>query len=180
MLSVLVAVSVVPLWIYGTQMVADNREKLKTNEMLLQSTVTSSLGDDIGQRQNNLSAMLASLVSALQISSGGNLSGDHISTPELRALLQEFVTNSPNVVYATLLNSEKRRISAGRITAGELDAFLQRDLERGFLAAADRRAYNGQALAQGAGKNVRTLMLVSVPVVAGGRFVGMIGVFVDL
>src|SRR5690242_8624185 len=114
MLAVLVLVSVVPLWVYGAKMVSDNREKLKTNERLLQNTITSSLGDDIAQRQNNLAAMLASLVSALQISSGGNLSGDHVSTPELRALIQEFVSNSPSVVYATLLNTEKKGISAGR------------------------------------------------------------------
>ncbi len=179
-LSVLVLVSVVPLWVYGTKVVADNREKLMTNERLLQNTVTASLGDNIAQHQNNLAAMLASLVSALQISSGGNLSGDHISTPELRALLQEFVTNSPDVVYATLLNTEKKGITAGRMQAGELDAFMQRELERGFTAAADARAYNGQALEQGAGKNGRTVMLVSTPIVAGGRFIGMIGVFVDL
>jgi HD-GYP domain-containing protein (c-di-GMP phosphodiesterase class II) len=180
MLSVLVLVSVVPLWVYGAKMVADNRDKLKTNERLLQNTITSSLGDDIAQRQNNLAAMLASLVSALQISSGGNLSGDHVSAPELRALVQEFVSNSSSVVYATLLNTEKKGISAGRMRAEELDAFMQLELERGFTAAAQARAYNGQALAQGAGKSGRTLMLVSVPVMAGGNFVGMIGAFVDL
>jgi len=180
MLAVLVLVSVVPLWVYGAKMVSDNREKLKTNERLLQNTITSSLGDDIAQRQNNLAAMLASLVSALQISSGGNLSGDHVSTPELRALVQEFVSNSPSVVYATLLNTEKKGISAGRMHAEELDAFMQIELERAFTAAAQSRAYNGQALAQGAGKSGRTLMLVSVPVMAGGNFVGVIGAFVDL
>ncbi len=180
-LAVLVLVSVVPIWLYGTKIVSENRDKLKTNEMLLQNTITASLGDDIAQRQNSLRNIMATTVSALQISSGGNLSGDHISTPELRALVQEFVTNSPDVVYATLLNAEKKGISATRANAAvEIDDFLRRELERGFMAAQDNRVYNGTTLSQGAGKNLHTMMLVSVPVTAGGRFIGMIGAVVDL
>ena len=38
-----------------------NRERLRTNEMLLQNTVTRSLADDISQHQETLQMMLSNL-----------------------------------------------------------------------------------------------------------------------
>ena len=87
-LGVLILVSVVPLYIYGTRVVDISRERLNTNERLLQNTVTGSLSGDITQRQNNLRTMLDNLSSAIQVASGGNLGMDHVSAPELRALLE--------------------------------------------------------------------------------------------
>src|SRR5581483_11124961 len=177
-LGVLVVVAVVPLWFYGAKVVEINRDKLETNEKLLQSTIISSLKGDIVQRQAKLDAMLSNLTSAIQIASGGNLTADHVNAPELRALLEQFVSSDPDVAYATLLNAEQKGIVAGRIN--ELDPFMNRELEHGFSAAWEHREYAGHPLAQGAGKNGRTIMLVSVPVIAGGRFIGVICVFVDL
>ncbi|HZQ91119.1 MAG TPA: HD domain-containing phosphohydrolase [Terriglobales bacterium] len=177
-LGVLVVVAVVPLWFYGAKVVEINRDKLETNEKLLQSTIISSLKGDIVQRQAKLDAMLSNLSSAIQIASGGNLTADHVNAPELRALLEQFVSSDPDVAYATLLNAEQKGIVAGRIN--ELDPFMNRELEHGFSAAWEHREYAGHPLAQGAGKNGRTIMLVSVPVIAGGRFIGVICVFVDL
>ena len=179
-LGVLVAVSVVPLYFYGSNVVAINRDRLKTNEMLLQNTITSSLRDDLAQRHQNLLAMLGNLSTAIEVSSGGNLSGQHVEAPELRALLEHFVSATPDVASITLLNADKKGISAGRLGPDALDAFMQRELERAFAAAWEGRTYHGQPLALGAGKEERTLVLVSTPVTAGGRFVGLIGVFLDL
>jgi len=43
-LAVLLVISVVPVWWFGQQVVGISRDKLKTNEMLLQNTITRSLG----------------------------------------------------------------------------------------------------------------------------------------
>ena len=48
-LGVLVAISVVPMYFYSAQVESINRDRLKTNEMLLQNTVTRSLADDLAQ-----------------------------------------------------------------------------------------------------------------------------------
>jgi HD-GYP domain-containing protein (c-di-GMP phosphodiesterase class II) len=176
-LSVLALVSVVPMYFYSTQVESINRDRLITNERLLQNTVTRSLADDIAQHQDSLRMMLANLSSAVQVASGGDITGDHVEAPELRALLENFVSSSDDLAYATLLNSEAKGVSAGRIAP---DAFLQRELERGYAAARDGRVYNGQTLVVGSGKNSRTVMLVSTPVMYGGRFLGMIGSVVDL
>ncbi len=176
-LSVLVGISVVPMYFYSAQVEAINRNRLKTNEMLLQNTVTRSLADDISQHEDSLRMALTNLSSAIQVASGGDISTNHISAPELRALLENFVSSSDDISYATLLNSEAKGISAGRIAP---DAFMQRELERAYAAAAEGRVYNGQALTVGSGKNTRTVVLVSTPITYGGRFLGMIGGVVDL
>jgi HD-GYP domain-containing protein (c-di-GMP phosphodiesterase class II) len=176
-LGVLLVISIVPMYFYSAQVEAINRDRLKTNEMLLQNTVTRSLADDLSQHERSLEMMLANLSSAIQIASGGDIGSKNIEAPELRALLENFVSSSDELAYATLLNSDGKGISAGRIVP---DAFLQRELERAFAAARDGRAYNGQALTIGTGAAQRTVLLVSSPVSYGGRFLGMVGTVVDL
>ncbi len=176
-LSVLVVISVVPMFFYSVQVQSINRDRLITNERLLQNTITVSIADDISQHQESFRLMQTNLASALQVASGNDLTGEHVQAPELRALLENFVSSSEDLDYATLLNSEAKGISAGRIAP---DAFLQRELEQAYAAARESRAYNGQPLVVGNGKSSRTVMLVSTPVTYGGRFLGMIASVVDL
>ncbi|HYY70372.1 MAG TPA: HD domain-containing phosphohydrolase [Terriglobales bacterium] len=177
MLAVLTLISVVPLYFYSSKVVGTNRELLKANERLLENTITHSLAEDIAQRQTNLRAILNNLASAIQVVSGGNLSTDHVEAPELRAMLEQFVTASDGLAYATLLNSEGRGVTAGRMAA---DVFLGRELERAFAAAREGREYNGQALSIGGRRKATPVMLVSAPLMTGDRFIGMIAVVVEL
>jgi HD-GYP domain-containing protein (c-di-GMP phosphodiesterase class II) len=176
-LGVLVAISVVPMYFYSAQVEIINRNALKTNEMLLQNTVTRSLADDLSEHEAALRMMLGNLSSAIQVASGGDIGAGHVETPELRALLENFVSSSDDIAYATLLNAQAKGIFAGQVAP---DAFLRRELERGFAAAREGRAYNGQALVVESGKSSRTVVLVSNPIMYSGRFVGMIGSVVDL
>ena len=176
-LGVLLVISIVPMYFYSAQVEAINRDRLKTNEMLLQNTVTRSLADDLSQHDRSLRMMLANLSSAIQVASGGDIGDKNIESPELRALLENFVSSSDEIAYASLLNSNAKGISAGRIAP---DAFLQRELERAYAAARDGRVYNGQALSVDEGKSARTVFLVSAPVMYGSRFLGMIASVVDL
>jgi HD-GYP domain-containing protein (c-di-GMP phosphodiesterase class II) len=176
-LAVLIVVGVVPLYFYGTQVVGINRDRLVTNERLLQNTVARSLSDDISQRQNTLRTSLDNLTSAVQVASGNDLSGPHVSTPELRALLDGFVSKSDTLAYATLLNAEAKGITAGRVAP---DPFTQRELEHAFQAAREGRQYNGQPLAVGSGKDAHVIRLVTSPIMVNNNFVGMIGAVVDL
>ncbi len=176
-LGVLLIISIIPMYFYSAQVEAINRDRLKTNEMLLQNTVTRSLADDLAQHEQSLRMMLANLSSAIQVASGGDIGDKNIEAPELRALLENFVSSSDEIAYATLLNSDAKGISAGRIAP---DAFLQRELERAYAAARDGRVYSGQALVVGEGKTSHTVFLVSSPVMYGQRFLGMSASVVDL
>ena len=177
MLAVLTVISVVPLYFYSSVVVGANRDRLKTNEMLLENTITRTLADDIAQRQMNLQGLLANLASAIHVASGDNLSNDHVATPELRALLEQFVSSSDSLAYATLLNSDAKGISAGRMAT---DVFLQRELERAFAAGGEGRAYNGEALNVGSARKANPVMLVSAPLMMQGRFIGVIAAVVNL
>jgi HD-GYP domain-containing protein (c-di-GMP phosphodiesterase class II) len=181
-LGVLLTISVLPMYFYSVQIENMNRSRLKTNEMLLQNTVTRSLADDIAQHQEALHMMLANLSSSVQVMllanpTGSDPDAQKLLTPELRAMLENFVSSSNDIAYATLLNADAKGVSAGRI---EPDAFLQRELERAYQAAREGRGYSGQTLVVGAGKSARTVMLVSLPIMYDGRFLGMIGSVVDM
>jgi putative nucleotidyltransferase with HDIG domain len=176
-LGVLILVGVVPLYIYGTKVVDINRDRLITNERLLQNTVTRSLSEDIAQRQRNMQASLGNLSSAVLAASGSNISGEHVNAPELAKLLESFVFSTDSVLYVTLVNGEGKGIDAGRIV---LDAFLAREREHAFENAAEAKTYTGQALRIGSGKNQRTVMLMSTPVSSDGRIVGMLAAVIDL
>ncbi len=176
-LGVLLAISIVPMYFYSAHVESINGDSLKRDEMLLQNTVTRSLADDLMQHERSHRMMLDNLSSAIKIASGGDFGDQNIEAPELRALLENFVSSSDEIAYATLLNSQAKGISAGRIVP---DAFLQRELERAYSAARDGRVYAGQALVVGDGKNARTVFLVSAPVQYGPRFLGMIASVVDL
>jgi HD-GYP domain-containing protein (c-di-GMP phosphodiesterase class II) len=189
-LGVLLAISVLPMYFYSVQIESMNRERLKTNEMLLQNTVTRSLADDISQHQEALHMMLANLSSSIQVmmlaspggsdltsEKGAEKGAQKLLTPELRAMVENFVSSSNDIAYATLLNADAKGVSAGRI---EPDAFLQRELELAYLAAHEGRAYSGQPLMVGSGKSAHTVMLVSSPIMYSGRFLGMIASVVDM
>src|ERR1700676_3195927 len=112
-LGVLLAISVLPMYFYSAQIETMNRERLKTNEMLLQNTVTRSLADDISQHQEALHMMLSNLSSSVQVmmlaNPGGNdLNAQKLPTPELRAMLENFVSSSNDIAYATLLNADAK------------------------------------------------------------------------
>lgn len=175
--GVLVLASVVPLFMYSSYSLDKSRERLKTNEQLLQNTITKSLSDEIEQRQKSQRIMLGNLSSAIQVSSGGDIAGQKVESPELRALLERFVTASDDVAYATLTNEEGKGPAAGRITP---DPFLQKQLEHAFAAARDGRGYAGQPLSVQTGKAEMPVMLIATPVVAGDHFVGMLASVVDL
>ena len=81
-LGVLLAISVLPMYFYSAQIETMNRERLKTNEMLLQNTVTRSLADDISQHQEALHIMLANLSSSIQVMMLANPSGSDLSRPD--------------------------------------------------------------------------------------------------
>src|SRR5262250_1386179 len=114
MLGVLLVISTVPMYFYSSQVEANNTKRLKTNEKLLQNTFTRSLADDLAQHERSLRMMLANLSSAIQVASGGDIGEKNIEAPELRALLENFVSSSSDeIAYATLLNSEAKGITAG-------------------------------------------------------------------
>jgi HD-GYP domain-containing protein (c-di-GMP phosphodiesterase class II) len=178
-LIVLITVGVVPLYIYATKVLDLNRDKMERNEKLLQNMVTTSLAEAIAQREMDVRDALTSLTSAVELASGGDLHGARVKSPEIRSLLQEYISNPESIVpYARLVNAQNNFLSVGTI---EPDAFLEKELARGLGAARDLREYNGEALSVGSGKQARTVMVVGRPVVNQRKeYLGALQLVVDL
>ena len=92
-LGVLLGISAVPMYFYSTRVESINRDALKTNERMLQNTVTRSLADDLSQHDASLRMKLANLSSAIQIVSDGDIEGNAVETRELRALLENLASH---------------------------------------------------------------------------------------
>lgn len=179
-LCVLVAVGVFPLYFYAVKVLQLNRDALTRNERLMQNTVTSSLAQDISQRQKSVLEMLANLTYSVQAISGGDLEGSRVENPEVKKLLQNAIETPDSIVpFAVLTNRQGHGSFVG--LSGLTDDFLKKELERGVFAAQDGRAYTGEPVSIGSGKNNRTVVVVASPVVKDGTtYLGTLELLVDL
>ena len=179
-LIVLIAVGVVPLYFYATKMVGRNRETLGSNEKLLQNSVTTTLAQSIAQREKDINSTLSSLAFSIKVTSSGNLSGKNIESPDVRALLQNYIEDPDSIVpYARLVNTENQ--SAMNMGTIEPDTFLLRELDRGLAAAHAEREYSGDPLSLGSGKQARTVMVVGKPVFSDNHvYLGSLELVIDL
>ncbi len=178
-LLVLIAVGVVPLYLYATKVMQINRDTLQRNEQLLQNTVTTTLAQAIGQREKDIRGKLSDLSYSILTTSGGDLHGSRVDSSGIRGLLQNSI-NAPDstVPYARVINTEDRASYMGTIAP---DAFLEKEMGRGLAAARDLREYNGEAISIGSGKQSRTVMVVSKPIVNDGQqYVGALELIIDL
>jgi HD-GYP domain-containing protein (c-di-GMP phosphodiesterase class II) len=178
-LVVLITVGVVPLYFYATKVLELNRDKMERNEKLLQNMVTTTLAEAIVQRKSDIHATLNSLVYSIEVTSGDDLRGRRVKSPEIEALLQNDIGNPDSIVpYARLVNAENSFISVGTIKP---DAFLEKELARGLANSRDRREYNGEVLSIGSGKRVHTVMVVARPVNSHkGEYLGSLELVVNL
>jgi len=178
-LLVLIAVGVVPLYLYATKVMEINRDTLQRNEMLLQNTVTSTLAQAISQREKDIRGKLSDLSYSVLTTSGGDLRGARVESAGIRGLLQNSINMPDSIVpYARVVNSEERGSYVGTMAP---DAFLQKELERGLAASRDLREYNGEAISIGSGKQSRTVMVVSKPIVnESQQYMGALELIIDL
>jgi HD-GYP domain-containing protein (c-di-GMP phosphodiesterase class II) len=176
----LITVGVVPLYFYAIRVVENNRDTLSRNEKLLQNSVTIAMAETIGQREKDIRAALASVAYSVQLTSGANLSGKRVESPEIKELLQNYIGSPDSIVpYAVLVNPQDRGTFAGKI--GEPDVFLEKELKRGLAATRSLREYRGEALSIGSGKLTRTVMVVGKPLVSQkNEYLGSLELVVDL
>ena len=112
-LGVLIVISIVPVYFYSSRVEAINRERLQRDEMLLQNTVTRSLADDLSEHERSLRMMLGNLSSAVQVASGGDIGDKNIEAPELRALLENFVSSSDEICLCNAAEFRGQRNRGG-------------------------------------------------------------------
>jgi HD-GYP domain-containing protein (c-di-GMP phosphodiesterase class II) len=172
LLLILIGVSVLPLWFYGSKMISMNREKLETQESVLQTVTSQSLAKVISLYMENLNQQLKEFFDTV-VPLAAHIPGAKYATDtSLRTTLEAFVADRPSVLYATVLNSEARGVQAGNFNAAG-DAFIRKSLEAAFLAARQGQEYRGNPitiLRSGANEPV---VVMAQPIRAKEEFLGM-------
>jgi putative nucleotidyltransferase with HDIG domain len=179
LLLILIGISVVPLWFYGTKMLSSNQDTLKTQEQVLQTVTSQSLAQEISLYQENVHGHLVEFFASITPLAAEVPDGKYSSSTRLRDALQQFASDQPSVIFATVVNDEARGVQAGGYNAAG-DAFLIKALDAAFISARQGTDYAGNPLTiTRAGKN-EPVMVVGHPITERGKFLGMVAAVVTL
>jgi len=178
-LLILFGISVAPLWFYGGKLMSINRERLETQENVLQLTISHSLAQQITFYVENLSQQLKGFFDSVVPLASQIPAAKYESDPKLRAALESFLAERPNVIYATVLNIEARGVQAGGYNAAA-DAFLRKSLEAAFVAARQGDEYRSNPIPIFRNGANEPVMVMANPIKVKGEFLGMVAAVVTL
>ncbi len=179
LLLILIGVSVLPLWFYGTRMMSLSREKLEIQESILQTTISRSLAKGVSLYSENFQQQLKLFFDSA-VALAAQIEATNYSTdPRLRSTLEGFVTESPTVLYATVLNYEARGVRAGGFDAAA-DEFLRKALEAAFTAARQGANFESTPITILRSGKDEPVMVLARPVKANEQFMGMVAAVVTL
>ena len=139
LLLILVSISVLPLWFFGSRMVSMNKGRLETQEKILQTTLSKSLAQQIQLYMENVRQQVKELFDAVIPLAIEVSNSAYENDPRLENALEDSLADQPSVIYVTVLNAEARgrgaqATQASGFNAGS-DTFVRKTLEAAFLAA---------------------------------------------
>jgi len=179
LLMILIGISVGPLWFYGSKMMSMNRERLETQESVLQTITSQSLAQVISLYMENLNQQLKEFFDTVVPLATYIPAAKYSTDSGLRSALESFVTDRPSVLYATVLNNEARGVQAGGFNAAA-DTFLRKALDAAFVAARQGQEYRSNPitiLRSGANEPV---VIMARPIKVKEQFLGMVAAVVTL
>ncbi len=179
LLVILIGISVLPHWFYGSKMISRNRETLETQEKLLQTTTSRSLAREISLYAENLQQRLKEYFEEV-IPIAADLDGSKYgSDPRLRNALEMFTSETPTMLYVTVLNDDARGVQAGGYNAAN-DAFLRKALEAAFIAARQGALYQSDPITIVRDGRSEPVIVYARPLIVRDKFRGMVAAVVTL
>jgi HD-GYP domain-containing protein (c-di-GMP phosphodiesterase class II) len=178
-LSVLLALSVIPLLIYGTRVSSRNREALQTNEQELQTAVTRGIAQEIRLYVRSMDLETRSLVRSLRTTGAIENVADDRHEDSLRESTEEFVREAENILFLTIVNQEQRGIAGGDPNVGQ-DEFVKNHLGEGFQKAQLDTAYHSPASLAQQLRGTVPVMVMARPLAVRNDFRGMVATVVSL
>ena len=179
LLLVLIGISVLPLWFYGSKMMSMNKDKLETQEGVLQTITSQSLAQVISLYMDNLNQQLKEFFDTVGLLASKIPAARYASDANLRLALESFVADRPSVLYATVLNNEARGVQAGNFNAAG-DAFLRKALEAAFVAARQGQEYQSNPITVVHSGVNEPVLVMARPIKVKDQFLGMVGAVVTL
>lgn len=183
LLIVLISISVVPLWFYGSKTLSLSRDTLETQERIFQTTTSQTLAQVVALYMDHLNQQMEEFFAEVVPLAARTPASKYSTNPELQAALEgltgEQQTDHPSVLYATVLNNEAKGVQAGSFNA-MTDAFVRKTLEAAFVAARQGQEYQSNPvtiLRQGTNEAV---LVMGRPIHEKDRFLGMMAAVVTL
>jgi HD-GYP domain-containing protein (c-di-GMP phosphodiesterase class II) len=180
-LLILIVTTVGPLWFYGSRMMSLNRERLETQESILQTMSSQSLSQFISLYMENLDEQMKELSDTV-VPLATRISPARIpSDPDLRIALGRFVADRPRVLIATVLNDQARFVQsqAPNFNAAD-DPFLGKSLAAAFTAAQQGQEYRSNPITVLASPANQVVMVMAEPIQRNDKFLGMVAAVVTL
>lgn len=179
LLLILIGISVLPLWFYGSKMMSMNRETLETQERILQTTTSQSLARVISLFMESQSLQVKELFDTVLPIASRLRASEYPADPNLRTALEHLVADRPGVLYANVLNVEARGVRAGNFDAAG-DTFLRSTLEAAFVAAHQGHDYQSNPITTVRSQMNEPVMVMAQPIQVKGQFLGMVAAVVTL
>ena len=181
MLLILIGITVGPLWFYGSKMMSMNRERLETQEGVLQTVTSQSLSQVISLYMENLNQQLKEFFDTVLPLAMHIPAAQYSSDTDLRVALEAFVADRPAVLYATVLNDQARGVQAqARNFNAAGDPFLRKSLEAAFTAAQQGQEYRSNPITVLSSAGSDVVMVMAEPIRNKDKFLGMVAAVVTL
>jgi HD-GYP domain-containing protein (c-di-GMP phosphodiesterase class II) len=178
-LLILIAISVVPLWIYGGKMMSINKDRLELQENVMQVVLSQSVAQEVSLYIGSVTQQLKDLFEPVVELAIQTPPAKYETDTKLRLSLEDFLRDRPNVLYATVLNFEAKGVQAGAYNAAS-DAFLRRALEAAFTAARQEEEFRSNPIPIYRNGVNEPVMVIAHPINSKGRFMGMVGAVITL
>jgi len=180
-LLILIGITVGPLWFYGSKMMSLNRERLETQESVLQTITSQSLSQVISLYTENLNQQLKEFFDTVLPLATRIPAAEYATDADLRGALEGFVAERPAVLYATVLNDQARGVQAqARNFNAAGDPFLRKALEAAFTAAQQGQEYRSNPLTVLTSRQNEVVMVMAEPIKQKEQFLGMVAAVVTL
>jgi HD-GYP domain-containing protein (c-di-GMP phosphodiesterase class II) len=184
LLLILISISLVPLWFFGSRMVSMNKQRLETQEKILQTTLSKSLAQEIQLYMENVRQQVKELFDAVTPLAVAVRNSKYENDPHLERALEDSLADQPSVIYVTVLNAEARgrgaqATQASGFNAGS-DTFVRKTMEAAFLAARQGQRYESNPLTAVGPRGSELVMVIAEPIQHQNTFLGMIGAVVTL
>jgi HD-GYP domain-containing protein (c-di-GMP phosphodiesterase class II) len=176
-LVALMLVSILPIGWYHRQVLQLSQQKLVESERYQQAEITRSLAAEFQLYEQGLHQQLVGLREVMALAGLSQALDDPKRAPQVTALLENFVSSNPNILYATAIGRTAKGQSAGGFRA-EGDPFINKALQRAFTTAQQRSDFQSEPLATG--QDHRPAFVISVPMFSGDQFDGMLAAVVSL
>ena len=176
-LGALLLVSLLPIWLYHSQVLQLSQQKLEDTEQVQQTELTHSVAEQITLFKSTIQQQLVSERQILALTGLIENVNTPVNVPKVTRLLENFASGNANILYVTAVGTDAKGSGAGDFRADQ-DPFVGNALQRAFMTTEQLSEYHSDPLALDPGNP--PAFVIAVPLEVDGHFTGMLAAVVSL